>query len=582
MKYMERATDRNSRFLTREFQRAMIPVMTAVLGGTINAIIDSMFVTRRLDSDALSAVTYSMPVFLVLCMVGCLFGIGSSILASKAIGKHDVEEASRYFHSMLFLSIITGLIFSLIGIFLEGPVASLLCSDVSLLDQVESYAGITLIGAPFYILIYVPNYYLQLDGKGRSLTKMMVIMIITDIGLDYLLLYVFDMGIAGASLASVLSIAVACVCGIIPLCAPGGMFRPRLKNLRPYDVRNIVRYGSTSAMGSLMSVFRLYGLNRIIYAASGNTGMKIWSVINALSELSLCILAGIPRTALPLLGICSAGHDNEGMRLIIKHEFRIGLILSLAFTAALAALSVPIRVFYKIDVPLLLPLLALGISVIPELFSSILSSFYNVSGRPLMANLAMVFRILVFPVGTAFILMAAGLPVFLFLPVGMILAALSLLMISRCRSYKTRGTEHELSSVLLLDDHLQRNGMVKGFSIESTDEEICHASEVITEFCTDHEMDSKLAMKLGLSLEELMTVMVRKSSPQSDDPVDIRVYSTKEFFGLSIMCFGRKYNPFESEDEDDEMNMGILMIKKMSKNYKYLYSMGMNILSVEF
>jgi hypothetical protein len=191
-------------------------------------------------------------------------------------------------------------------------------------------------------------------------------------------------------------------------------------------------------------------------------------------------------------------------------------------------------------------------------------------------------RILLFPVGTAYLLMMSGLNIFLFLPLGMTLAALSVIIISNIFSSRTRGSEHELSPVLLLDDYLEKNRRIKGFSIESTDEAICRASEEITDFCAEHDMDTKLAMKLGLSLEELMTVMVRRSRPASDDPVDIRVYSTEGVFGLSIMCFGDKYDPFESEDEDDDMNMGIMMIKKMSKNHKYLYSMGMNILSVEF
>ena len=500
MRYMEKVSDRNSRFLAKEFQRAMIPVMTAVLGGTINAIIDSAFVTRRLDSNALSAVTYSMPVFLVLCMIGCLFGIGSSILASQAIGKHDEEAASRYFHSMLFASIVAGLIGSFIGVFFKAPVAQILCSDASLLSQVEAYAGITLIGAPFYILIYVPNYYLQLDGKGKILTSMMILMIITDILLDYILLYVFDLGVAGASLASVLSIAAACIYGIIPLLHRGGMFRLKIGSIRPYDLLNIGRYGSVSAIGTLMSVLRLFLLNKIIYKAAGNSGMAMWSVINALAELSLCILAGIPRTALPLLGICSSGRDNVGTRLIVKHELRAGLYLSLVYVGLLIVLNVPIRNFYKIEGSLLLPLACLGISVIPELCASILSSFYNVTGRSLMANIVMLLRIFLFPVGTAFLLMVSGVQIFLFLPLGMMLAALFSVIIAYFRSRRTKGSEHELSSVLLLDDYLERNGMIKGFSIESTDDNICKASEEITEFCAEHEMDSKLAMKLGLSL----------------------------------------------------------------------------------
>ncbi|MCR4990887.1 MAG: hypothetical protein K6A38_08500 [Lachnospiraceae bacterium] len=579
---MEISVERNNKFLRKEFQRSLIPVMTAVLGGTINAIIDSAFVTRRLDAKALSAVTYSMPVFLVLCMMGCLFGVGSSILSSKAIGKNDVEEASKYFHSLLFISIVTGLLFTVMGLALSHPIARLLCSDLELISRVEIYTRITLIGAPFYILIYVPNYYLQLDGKGRSLTTMMVVMIITDILLDFVLLYIFDMGLAGASLASVLSVAAACVIGMYPLLFKDGMFGFHRKRFRLYGLKKIVSYGSVSANGTLVGVLRLILLNRIIFRAAGNDGMAVWSVLNALSELSLCILAGIPRTALPLLGIASSGHDNEGLRLIAGHELKMGMRLCTVYAIVLAALNVPLRLFYKIDGSMLLPIVCLGISVIPALCASVLASFYNVTGRPIVANILMTLRTFALPVLSAWIIMLTGAPIFLFLPLGMTLAALFAIIISYMISAASKGSDHELSPVLLLDDYLEKNGMIKGFSIRSTDEEICRASEVITEFCTGHEMEPGKAMKLGLSLEELMTVMVRKSKPRDDDPVDIRVYSSDGVFGLSIMCFGDKYDPFESGDEKDEMNMGVNMIKKMSRDHKYLYTMGMNILSVEF
>ncbi len=554
--------------------------MISVLGGTINAIIDSAFVTRRLDSGALAAITYSMPVFLVLCMIGCLFGVGASILSSRALGEHDVEKAVRYHHSMVAISLIAGIVFILAGIFFSDLITSLICADSTLFSQVKDYVFITLLGSPFYILIYVPTYYLQLDGKGKSLSFMMIIMIITDILFDYLFLYVADLGITGASLASVLSVALSCLFGFVLMQDRNGMFRLKIGKLKIFDIVNIMKFGSVSALGNLLDVIRLYVLNYLIYRSSGMEGMKVWAVLNALSELSLCILAGVPRTAIPLLGIYHTGHDNEGIRFILKIEMKTGLVLAGAYAVLLAVFNAPIKTFYKLDGPILLPLICLGLSVIFELMCSMLGSYYNVTRRIVIANMIMMMRILICPLLSAWLLMKAGMDIFLFLPVGMIVTCLFIPAVSYLKA--SLDKEKKLSKLLLLDDSMEKDGRVKTFSILASDDNICRASEDITEFCTDHDMDPKLAMKLGLSLEEVMTVVARNSLLKEDDPVEVRVYAYNGVFGIGIMCFGKKYDPFRSSDDEDELMMGIRMIEKISKNRKYIYTLGMNILSVEF
>lgn len=574
--------ERNSRFLIKEYHRALVPVMISVLGGTINAIIDSAFVTRRLDSGALAAITYSMPVFLVLCLCGCLFGVGASILSARSLGEHDKEKATGYYHSMITLSLITGILFIAFGILGTDIITTILCADPNLYSAVKEYVTITLRGAPFYILIYVPNYYLQLDGKGKNLSVMMLIMIISDIVLDYVFLYVADLGIGGAATASVLSVALSVIYGFICLQDKNGMFRIDIRKLKVHDVGEICKFGSVSALGSLLDVARLFFLNRIIFSSSGMSGMEVWAVLNALSELSLCILTGIPRTAIPLLGIYHTGHDNEGLRLVMKIELKTGLFLISVYSVLLVVFSHPIRIFYKMDNAFLFPLICLGLSVVFELICSILGSFYNVTKRILLANILMSLRILVCPVLTAWLLMRAGLDIFLFLPIGMGLVVISIPLLSYIRSKFKHEEGHELSKLLLLDDFMEKNGRVKTFSIVASDENICSASEGITEFCTEHNMDHKLAMKLGLSLEEVMTVVAKRSLLKSDDPVEVRVYAYNGVFGIGIMCFGKKFDPFVISDDEDEMFMGIRMIEKISKNRKYIYTLGMNILSVEF
>lgn len=580
---MESSLKRNSLFLRREFLRALFPVMLSVLGGTVNTLIDSAFVSRCLDADALAAVSLNMPLFLVLCMVGCLFGVGSFVAASRSLGHNDEEKAKAYFHTAFLLSVIVSIFFIAAGLFFSGQVADLLCRDDNLQDMVEDYCKITLLGALPYILVYIPTYFLQLNGRAKAMTVMMAIMIGTDILFDWLMLYVFDMGIAGAAEASVLSTLFATLYGLCILQSRSSIFRFSLRHFRFRQVKNILLFGSSSAFGSLLDVVRMLVLNMIIYAVGGTPALALWAVINSMLELSLAITAGVPRTAAPMLGIYLGGHDNEGVRGLMGLQMQTGLAQSTIFAIIIIVFHQPIGLFFKLEQSVLVPFICLGIAVVLETACSVLGSYYNVAKKVFLSNLVMFMRTFVFALVLAQIMYIKAWLIWLFLPLSMLLTLLVTFLITRLMAAKTKGKEHELSAFLLLDDYLEKNNKVKGFSIMSSNEGICKASEDISLFCTENGMDRKKGMRLGLALEEVMTVMVRKSLEKDDDPVDVRIYSMEETIGVSIMCSGKRYNLFqEAMDSEDDFNMGVQMIEKLSKDCHYTYTLGMNILTVEF
>lgn len=556
--------------------------MLSVLGGTVNTLIDSAFVSRRLDSDALAAISLNMPLFLILCMVGCLFGVGSFIAASRAIGDKHEDHAKEYFHTAFLLTVIVSAFFIVSGLFFSDQVADVLCRDEDLLDMVEDYCKITLLGALPYILVYIPTYFLQLSGKSKAMTIMMAIMIGTDILLDWLMLYVFDEGIAGAAEASVLSTLFATIYGLIALQGNSSLFRFSLRHFRFRRVKSILLFGTSSALGSLLDVIRMLALNMIIYSVGGTAALALWAVINSLLELSLSITAGIPRTAAPMLGIYLGGHDNEGVRGLMGLQMQVGILQSLFFAIMIVVFNKPIGDFFKLEQSVLVPFICLGVSVILETCCSILGSYYNVAKRVFLSNFVMIMRTFLFAIVFAQVMYIRNWLIWLFLPLSMAMTLLVTALITRRMVKKTRGSDHELSSILLLDDYLEKNHKVKGFSITSSAEGICKASEDIIDFCTEHGMDMKKGMRLGLAMEEVMTVMVQKSLEKEDDPVDVRIYSMNDSIGVSIMCSGKPYNLFkEAMDSEDDFNMGVQMIEKLSKDCHYTYTLGMNILTVE-
>ena len=574
---------RNNNFLNREFRRALIPVMISVLGGTINSLIDSVFVTRRLDSKALVAVTLNMPVFLVLCTVGCLLGGGAFVCASNAIGKNQEDDARKYYHSAVFCTIIISVFFTLAGVICPDSISNLLCDDPEILPLVREYCRITLMGSFAYIIIYIPSFFLQLSGKSKSMTVMMVIMILTDVLFDWLLLYIFDLGITGAGIASAFSIVISFVYGFIRLQSSGGDFVLKFNKMIPFGIKDIMKYGSSQAVGTLYNTFRILALNWIIFKAGGTDAQAVWSVICVMTEVSLCIISGVPRTASPLLGIYIGGHDNEGIRMLMRHQIRAGLHLMVVYCSLLLIFNKMIVDFYKLSDPLFLPTICLAISLLIEVICSIFSSYYNVVGKVFLSNVIMFMRILGFALIFACLLLVTGGYIWLFRPLNMAATLLTTLFITWIESKKSRGTKEELSQVLLLNDDFQKSNKVKGFSVTTSNEMICQASEGIVEFCKENDMDRKTATKLGLAMEEVLTVMVQKSIESQDDNVDARVFSYDGKIGVTIICSGKQYDIFkEAENEDEDFSIGVRMIQKMSKKCHYIYTLGLNVLTIEF
>ena len=103
--------------------------------------------------------------------------------------------------------------------------------------------------------------------------------------------------------------------------------------------------------------------------------------------------------------------------------------------------------------------------------------------------------------------------------------------------------------------------------------------EQIKEFCEANNMDRKQTMRLGLAIEELMTVLAQMNDKL--ESVDLRAFAVDGCTGIRIRYAGKRYNPFEDEEDEDFM-MGIVMLQKMAEVVHYTYSLGMNTMNILF
>ena len=573
---------RDNRFIKREYRKALFPIMFSVLGGTLNTFIDSCFVSQSMGADAMAAINLCLPIFLILCMFGSLFSNGASAVSAQEIGKEKLEESKYIYYSALIWCVLVGVVIMMSTPFVISPLCDFMAKDGQLRSLVYDYALVTMLGCIPTMMVYMPIRYLQLDGKPKQISIMMAIMIVIDIVLDYLFLFVLSWGMTGAALASVISTFIATVYGFIYL-QKGELFNFQIKKLKICHTVDIIKFGAQSSLGNLWDSIKMFFLNSLVLSTLGAPGAAIWAVLNSLSEMSLSISLGVPQAAVAMVGVYYPARENASIKQIMNIQIAWGLVLSMGYGFLLVALKEPIAMLFKVDQDLFMPLICLGVALLFDTFVNIWIKYMNAIGFIGFAGILNLLRKVVLPVGVAYNIVNWNMYFWAFLPFANILVVLiggAMLYLILLRS---KRSSKPLSTVLLLDEELEREDKILDFSIHLTDDEICDAAERISGFCEIHKMDIKVLTKISLAIEELMVVL--KNHYKEDMVADMRAFVTDDETGLQIRIAGDKYDVFEAaraEDADPVEFMGVTMMEKLATMTNHYYALGINTLHIFF
>ena len=570
--------ERDSKFLNKAYLKNLFPILFSVLGGTVNALVDSIFVSNAIGTDALAAVNVSMPVYLFICTCGALLAGGCSVLSAQSAGEDNMKKADRQYKELIFMCVILGGAVTLLGVLFCHPISGFLSGGGALSQYVYEYCLVTFIGTIFVMALYIPANYLQLDGKNKHISVMFFILIVTDILFDFIFMMIFPFGIFGAALASLVSDVIACIYGFLALQL--GYSNYKIGFRLPSALKKALNLGSPQALGNLYDTIKLLVLNSLILSFYGEGCSAVWAAVNTICEVSLIIVLGTARAAFPLTAAFFSSKENSGVRILTKLAMKTGIMLSLIFTALITALCIPIKMMFGLSDSMLIPCICVGISTIVYTVCSIWESCFNACGSIFISNALSFGRKLIFPIAAALAIAFVHGTIWLFLPISGVLTILLGLGVTYLYYRKSSRSERPLSRYLLLDDTLERERKILDFSIRADVDSVCYASEQIQEFCSENNMSPKYTMRFGLAIEELLNVIISKSSDINS--IDLRAYAFDGMAGLRIRCFGNNYDPFNDSDSDDDFLMGISMIKKMADITSHTYTLGMNIINIIF
>lgn len=572
--------EQNTLFIKSLFRKAVFPGIITILSVNINVIVDGILVGRKIGSEALSAINLNQPVILFMCVIGSFFAAGTTINAAHELGKNHVKCAADHFSTCALLLLVMSAIVTIIGLLFKNQLVSLLCPDETIRYYVMEYYLITVIGALPKIMIYVPLWFLRLDGENTAVMIMMGVMSIGNIMLDILMVYLLNMGVFGAGLASIVANGIATLLGSIWLYAKKSVFRFSFHIISDLDSwKKIAVAGVPSALNHMASAIRIFFINAFLLRFGGGALVAVFSAINGVYGFGEGIVLGIPQAASSLLGVYYGEKDNDSCAIILKLELVYGAILSTVYLTLITLGSHLIQSIYNLETNLLIPLFWLGLSVIFATTGSVLQGYYNVSKHSMWSNMQILLRMIGGTLIGLLMVEFLGLSTFSFLFTAEAVA-LTVWYIAAMIAYQHTP---ERTKFFFMDRSLEENGKVLNFSVENNDEHICEASERISEFCKDNGMSPSTTMTLKLSIEEMLTAISDINEKHGNNHTiqyDLRAYSFSGLQRLRIRYNGLYINPFIEENYEKNSFLGVRMITGLVKDYGYYKMMGSNMVTL--
>lgn len=311
--------------------RLAAPTVVTMLITSIYNMADTFFVGLLDDTSATGAVGVVFSFMAIIQACGFLFGQGSGNYISRALGQQRREDAAHMASFGFFASVLTGFVISVLGLIFLDPLARLLGSTDTILPYARDYLRIILLGAPYMTGALTLNN--QLRFQGAAFYSMVGIGSggLLNIALDPIFIFVFDMGVTGAAVATVISQAVSFLLLLFGT-TRGENLRLSLRRARPQkgDFPELLRGGFPSLCRQGLSSVSTISLNWVAGTFGDDPAIAAMGIAARIMHMAFAAILGFGQGFQPVCGF----NYGAGLYKRVKEAFwfcvKLGTALLLA------------------------------------------------------------------------------------------------------------------------------------------------------------------------------------------------------------------------------------------------------------
>lgn len=295
----------------------------------MNFLIDTICVGQKIGEGGIAALNVSVPVTGLLYALGYMFAYGSSNLFSHEIGAGNRKEARVYYGTAFKTLAGISIVIMILGMAFAEQITWVLCDGASFYKESSRYLFYVFAFAPFYCLETFYNVYMRNDGKPALSAIATLVSTSVNIGLDFLLVWVFPFGLAGASAATGIGLVCGFLIEFLQTFRKDSSLQVNRCGYSPAYLKKVVITGFSSFIREFSRSFLVLIINIVLLNLAGETAVAVYGVIANLGNVVVCALSGVSNAIQPVIAVNLGAKKHDR----IHRLFRMGL-LTAAFSAS--------------------------------------------------------------------------------------------------------------------------------------------------------------------------------------------------------------------------------------------------------
>lgn len=343
-------TDFSKGTVPRNILRLAAPMTLAQLVNVLYSVVDRMYIGHLPDAsaDALTGIGITFPVISIVIAFANLFGMGGSPLFSIERGKGNQSQAERILGNTFALLVGSGVCLTAAVLAFKKPLLYLFgASDVTF-PYADGYLTIYLCGSVFVMISLGLNQFINAQGFGRTGMMTVVLGAAVNLALDPLFIFVLDMGVQGAAVATVIAQFCSAAWALGFLTGKRALIRLRVGKMRlslPLT-RRIMGLGMSGFIMSVTNGAVQIVCNATLQLYGGDLYVGVMTILNSVREVVSAPINGLTSASQPVMGYNYGAKEYGRVRAGIKFM----TLLCVGYTTAvwLLVLAIPealIRIF---------------------------------------------------------------------------------------------------------------------------------------------------------------------------------------------------------------------------------------------
>lgn len=306
--------------IPRLLARMAIPATIAMGVNALYNVVDTIFIGRGVGSLAIGGLSVAFPIQLIVIATGLLFGIGGASVISRALGAGDRERARHAAGTAFVLAMGSALAITAVGLAFVTPILRFFGATPDLIEYSREYITTILPGSIFVAGAITANHVVRSEGQALRSMTIMLIGAGLNIVLDPIFIFVFDMGIRGAALATVIAQAISFLYTVLFYVRGKSSLGLTIRDLVPQAAlaREIVALGAPAFVRQFAASFFIIFTNTALVTYGSDLHVSAFGVIYRVLIFALMPLFGIAQGFQPIVGFNYGARNLSRVRESVK------------------------------------------------------------------------------------------------------------------------------------------------------------------------------------------------------------------------------------------------------------------------